>query len=99
MFARWLFKGAGVYGLLMVAPLFLLEAHLGELFPPRPNHPELYYGFAGTAFAWQLMYLLIGSDPVRYRPAMPIGALGKTIFGVSSIALFAAGRLGAANVA
>lgn len=34
------------------------------------NHPELYYGFAGIALAWQGVFLILGRDPGRHRIMM-----------------------------
>jgi hypothetical protein len=79
-FANWVFLIAGIYGLLIVTPMFFSEARMGDDYPPPINHPEWYYGFAGAALSWQLVYLLISSDPVRYRPLMLLGAIAKLAF-------------------
>lgn len=92
-FAKWVFLLAGVSGLLLVAPPYFLEAWAGEFDPPPVNHPEYYYGFLGVTLAGQLLYLLIASDPVRFRPAMPLGALGKASFATAIAALYAAERV------
>jgi hypothetical protein len=91
-FARWVFGLGGALGLLVLLPLFFLEAPLAERFPPALTHPEHYYAFIGVATAWQLVYLVIAGDPVRYRAIMPIGALGKLSFVVSAHALWLQGR-------
>ena len=83
-FARRVFRTSGVYGVLIMAPQFFLENG-------SPN-PELYYGFVGAVFAWQLASLVIADDPVRFRPIMPLSGLGKLIFSVAVLALWAAGR-------
>jgi hypothetical protein len=93
VFAKWLFLAAGGLGILVVAPPYFLERWSGEFDPPPVNHPEYYYGFLGVTLAWQFMYLLIASDPVRFRPVMLLGAVGKTSFVVAVIALYAAGRV------
>jgi hypothetical protein len=87
-FANWVFLIAGIYGLLIVTPLFFSEARMGNDFPPPVNHPEWYYGFAGAAFSWQLMYLLIAWDPVRYRSIMLLGAAAKSAFLAAMIILY-----------
>jgi hypothetical protein len=68
-FARRTFLLAGISGVLMVAPLYFEERFVAD-FAPAINHPEFYDGFAGLCLAWQLMFLVIASDPIRYRPAM-----------------------------
>src|SRR5262245_45631118 len=92
-FAKWVFLVAGVSGLLMVAPPYFLEGWTGKFDPPPVKHPEYYYVFLGRTLAWQLMYLLIASDPARFRPAMLLGLLGKASFAVAIAALYLAGRV------
>jgi hypothetical protein len=93
MFARRVFLIAAIYGLLVLVPQYFLEAKTGRDFPPAITHPEYYYGFVGVAAAWQLVFLLISRDPVRYRPVMPIAIVEKASFGVPAIALYVGGRL------
>jgi hypothetical protein len=68
-FARWVYLLAGVSGLLLVAPLYWEERFFQD-YPPAINRPEFYYRFAGLCLAWQVMFLVIAADPVRYRRAM-----------------------------
>jgi hypothetical protein len=92
-FAKGVFLLAGVYGILVLVPPFLLEQKTGEDYPPPITHPEYYYGFLGVALAWQFLFLVIGSDPARYRPAMLPAMLEKAIFAVAIPLLYAAGRV------
>jgi hypothetical protein len=62
-------------------------------FPPAINRPEFYYGFVGVTLAWQFMFLLIASDPARYRRAMLPAVLEKMSFAVAIPLLYAAGRV------
>lgn len=64
---RWLFALAGVYGLLVLAPQYFLEERIATDDPPAITHPEYFYGFIGTAVAFQLAFLVIALDPPRYR--------------------------------
>jgi len=91
--ARRIFGAAGVYGLIVLTPLFFA----GPWLDPAPNRPEDYYGFLGAAWAMQLVYLTIARDPVRYRPLMPVGMLSKAGFFATVLILWSAGR--AANPA
>jgi hypothetical protein len=43
---------------------------------------------------WQLVYFLIGSDPVRFRPMMLLAALAKASFVGTLVTLLALGRIG-----
>jgi hypothetical protein len=97
-FARRLFLGAGIYGMAVIAPMFFLEHRIGEYDPPSITHPEFYYGFVCTAFAWQVVYLMMSRDPLRLRPMLIPAILGKAGFAVSVFALFARGRLAARSV-
>jgi hypothetical protein len=92
-FARRTFRIAGVYGLLVLLPLYFLEARIGRDTPPPITHPEHFYGFVGVAVAWQVAFLVIARDPVRFRPLMIAGVLEKASFGVPAVALWLGGRL------
>ena len=51
------------------------------------------YGFIGVAVAWQIVFLVISRDPIRYRPLMLIAVVEKASFGFPAIALYLLGRL------
>jgi hypothetical protein len=91
-FARWTFGLAAIWGIIVVGPLYFLEAQIAEIAPPAITHPEYYYGFIGAVLAWQLVYALIATDPMRYRPIMLIGALGKLAFFAACLVLYLQGR-------
>ena len=91
-FAKWVFLLAVAYGIPVVAPLFFFEDRMGEDYPPAINHPEWYYGFAGACLAWQVMYLMIGLDPVRYRMVMLLGAAAKMSWVLMLLILYQHGR-------
>ena len=97
-FARWVFVAAGVYGVAVLAPQYFLEGRVGRDYPPPVTHPEFYYGFAGVCLAWQVMFLVIAADPVRYRGAMLPAVLEKASFAVAVPALYATGRVPAVLV-
>ncbi|MGH8028600.1 MAG: hypothetical protein ACREO3_01565 [Arenimonas sp.] len=92
-FARRVFTGAAVYGLVALLPQYLLEERLGHDFPPAITHPEHFYGFIGVAIAWQFAFLVIARDPMRYRALMPVAALEKIAFGGAALVLYALGRI------
>ncbi|HEX8341066.1 MAG TPA: hypothetical protein VF624_09175 [Tepidisphaeraceae bacterium] len=92
-FARWTFRIAAVYGLLAIVPFYFREKQYGIDFPPEVTHPEFYYGFAGLVVVWQLAFLLIASDPRRYRPLMLIAVGEKLVFFVPAVILHAQNRL------
>ena len=92
-FAKRVFLGAAIYGLIALLPQYFLLDKTGRDFPPAITHPEYYYGFIGVAVAWQVVFLIISRDPVRYRPIMLAAILEKASFGLPAIALYATGRL------
>jgi hypothetical protein len=92
LFAKRVFTWAGIYGVAIVTPLYFAEWLLVRLYGPM-TFPVAYYGFIGVVLTFQLAYLLIGRDPVRFRPVMPLAILGKTSFGVTALVLYALGRL------
>ena len=55
--------------------------------------PQFYYGFLGVTFLWQLAFVLIAKDPVRYRPLMLIAILEKFIYTVPVVVLYTAGKV------
>src|SRR5947208_13661365 len=95
-FAKWVFLLAGIFGVVIVFPHYFLEEHFGRDHPPPVNHPEFFYGFFGVTLAWQFMFLVIGSDPVRFRRAMLPSILEKASFAVAIPILLAMKRVTAA---
>lgn len=92
-FARWVFWIAGVYGLLILSPFYFMEKQIGVDQPPPITHPEFFYGFLGCALAFQVVFLIIGADPVRYRLLMLPSVIEKFSYGFACLALLLQGRL------
>ena len=89
--ARFLFRGAAIYGLIVLLPLYFLERQVAA--PAASlDHPIYYYGFVGAAAAWQLVYWTIGRDPVGYRAFMPLAVVAKFGFWIPSLILWLNGR-------
>jgi hypothetical protein len=87
-FAKYVFLIAGIYGILVLAPQYFMEAKTGIDFPPAITHPEYYYGFIGVALAWQVLFLILSKDPVRYRLMMIPSVFEKFSFAIAVIALY-----------
>lgn len=66
-FARYTFWIAGIYGFLILIPQYFLKDEIGIEYPPAITHPEYFYGFIGVALAWQLAFIIIAQNPVKYR--------------------------------
>jgi len=95
-FARFVFRIAGIYGVLALLPQYFMEQRIGRDFPPPITHPEHFYGFLGIALAWQAAFLLISRDPVRFRPFMIPAILEKATFAIAVLALYSRHRVSAA---
>lgn len=75
----WWFRGAAIYG--AVALVASLAA------PGAIVLPQL--AFTLTALAFQIVFWMVGGDPVRYRPLMLAGVAEKLAFGVPALLLAA----------
>ncbi len=92
-FARFVFTGAGVWGIVALTPLFFLVDITGRPYPPPADYPHFFYGFLAVALAWQLAFLIIGLDPVRYRLLMIPSILEKAGYVVTVILLRGQARI------
>jgi hypothetical protein len=92
-FARVVFWVAGIWGVVVITPLYFIFDLIGEKDPPAITHPGFYYGFVGCALAWQIAFLIIGANPVRLRPMMIPSVAEKFTFGVAVVALVVNGRM------
>jgi hypothetical protein len=84
---------AGVYGLLALLPMYLTEARYGAENPPQITHPEFYYGFIGVAVAFQLVFIVISRDPLKYRTLIFPSIVEKFSFVIAIVVLMAVGRV------
>ena len=92
-FSRTVFLAAGIWGVLVVSPLYFVESIINKQQPPPITHPEYYYGFAGVTLVWQILFFLIAKNPIKYRTIMLIAILEKLSYGLAVPLLFVAGRL------
>lgn len=92
-FAKYTFLIAGVYGLLALLPMYLMETRYGAENPPAITHPEFYYGFIGVALAFQLVFIVISRNPLKYRALILPSIVEKFSFVIAIAALIVAGRV------
>jgi hypothetical protein len=92
-FPRWVFLVAGIYGLIVLLPQYFLESEIGTEQPPAITHPEYFYGFVGLAVVWQIVFLCIARNPVRYRLLMIPAILEKLAFAIPTLILLVQGRI------
>ena len=92
-FARYTFLIAGIYGLLVLLPQYFVELGLGTDLAAVVAAPGFYYGFIGVAVAFQLVFLIIAIDPVKYRLMMLPSIVEKASFAIATALLFYHGRI------
>lgn len=83
---------AGIYGLMALVPMYFMEKQIGIDTPPAITHPEYFYGFIGVAIAFQLVFIIISTDPLKYRPLMLAAIVEKFSFVIAVAILVVAGR-------
>jgi len=91
-FAKVVFWVAGIWGLVMIAPLYFLFDLIGKQDPPAITHPGFYYGFVGCALAWQIAFLVIAQDPLKFRLMMLPSMVEKFSYGIAVVSLVMQGR-------
>jgi len=97
-FARRLFIVAGLYGLIVLPPMYFAADMIGEQDPPAITHREFYYGFVGVAIAWQVLFLILATNPLRFRPMIVPAVLEKLGYGVAVMVLAAQGSVTAGPI-
>lgn len=92
-FAKVVFWAAGIYGVLVLTPLYSLIDVVGQRTPPAVTHPEYYYGFVGAGLAWQLAFLVIATNPARYRMLILPAIFEKFSYVIAIYVLYRRGRV------
>jgi len=92
-FAKIVFWIAGIWGVLVITPLFFMFDLIGRNDPPPITHPGFYYGFVTAALAWQIAFFIIARDPVRLRPLIIAAVIEKFGYGIAVFALYAQQRI------
>jgi hypothetical protein len=92
-FAKIVFWIATLWGVLALSPLYFIFDLIGRQDPPPITHPGFYYGFVSVSLAFQLVFLVIARDPVRFRPMMIPSMIEKFGGGTAFVALYLQHRL------
>jgi hypothetical protein len=92
-FARIVFLFAGIYGFLVLMPIYFLENKIGQQLPPPITHPEYFYGFLGVALAWQFLFLVLSTDPGKYRAMILPSIVEKISYGIALVVLYLQRRI------
>lgn len=98
-FAKVIFILAGMWGILVLTPLYFLVDITGKPWPAPANYPHFFYGFIGVAMAWQVAFLIIGSNPAKFRLMMIPAVLEKLGHVTTVGVLYARGRIGQTDAA
>lgn len=96
-FARFTFAGAGLWGIAVLTPLFWLVDITGRRYAPPVDYPHFFYGFLSVAMAWQIAFLVIGSNPARFRFLMLPAIVEKLGYVATLAMLYARRRIGTAD--
>jgi hypothetical protein len=86
-FAKIVFWIAAIWGFLIITPLYFMFTLIGENDPPPITHADFFYGFVGLALVWQITFIFIARDPVRFRPLMICAILEKLAYSIPVIIL------------
>jgi hypothetical protein len=92
-FARIVFSIAGIWGVLVITPLYFMFDVISRNDPPPITHPGFFYGFAGAALAWQIAFFFIAKDPARHRPLMIPSMFEKFSYSAAVVMLVLQGRM------
>ena len=96
-FAKVVFWSAGIWGGLIITPLYFMFDVISRNDPPAITHPGFFYGFVGVTLAWQMAFFFIATDPVRYRPLMIPSMVEKFSYGFA-VVLAVQGRMRKADL-
>ena len=92
-FAKIVFWIAGIWGVLVITPLFFMFNLIGRQDPPPITHPGFYYGFVTAALAWQIAFFMIARDPIRLRPLIVPAIIEKFGYGIVVLVLVSQNRM------
>ena len=84
---------AGIWGVLVITPLYFMFDVISRNDPPPITHPGFFYGFACAALAWQIAFFFIARHPVRFRPLMIPSIFEKLSYGVAVVILVLEGHM------
>jgi hypothetical protein len=92
-FAKTVFWIAGVWGVLVLAPLYFMFDLIGQQDPPPITHSAFFYGFIAIGLAFQIVFIVIAKDPLRLRPMMIPSVIEKLGGGGTFVVLYLQHRL------
>jgi hypothetical protein len=96
--ARFVFIGAGIWGIAVLTPLYWLVDISGRHYTVPSDYPQFFYGFIGVAIAWQIAFLIIGSNPARFRTFMIPAMIEKFGYVATLLFLYSQSRISALDM-
>jgi hypothetical protein len=98
-FAKIVFITAGVWGIVVLLLLNFLVDVTGRRYAPPTECPQFFYGFLFVAMAWQVGFLVVGSNPERFRLLMLPCTIEKLGFVATLVMLRSQDRISNADAA
>jgi hypothetical protein len=92
-FARVVFILAGIWGIAVLTPFYWLVDVTGRHYAPPTEYPHFFYGFFTITMAWQFAFLVIGSNPERFRTLMIPSMFEKFSYVVLLAVLYSQARI------
>jgi hypothetical protein len=92
-FAKIVFWIAGIWGILVLTPLYFMFDLIGQKDPPPITHPAFHYGFISVGLTFQLVFFVIASNPAHFRMMIIPSVLEKFGYGASLAVLYLGNRL------
>ena len=96
-FARIVFIAAGVWGVVVLSTLYVLLDVTARGYASPTEYPQFFYGFLLVTMAWQIGFLIIGSDPVRFRLLMIPSIIEKFGYVLTLAVLYLRARVSSAD--
>ena len=96
-FAKIVFIGASVWGVVVLTPLYFLFDLTGRQYVPPTLYPQFFYGFLTVAMAWQIAFFVIGLNPVRFRLLMIPSIIEKLGYVATVLVLYSPARISKAD--
>ena len=96
--ARFVFVGAGIWGISVLTPLYWLVDISGRRYAPPTDYPGFFFGFIAVALVWQMAFLMIGFNPVKFRPLMILAMFEKFSYVSTLLVLYGQSRISSIDV-
>ena len=90
--AKLIFRVAAVWAILALTPILFFPNRIGNPVPRPLTEPEYFHGFLALSLLFALLYLVIATNPIRYRPVMWIGILQKFVYPLAIFGLLSTHR-------